>query len=54
MRHSARHTRSMFIRYAISETLAFPGIRTEWPAYPYNQKHSRSTVAQNDRLVYSI
>lgn len=54
MRHSARHTRSMFIRYAISETFAFPGIRTDWPAFPYNVKRSRNTAGRNERLVYSV
>jgi len=41
MRHSARRTRSLFIRYAIAEAIAFPGIRTEWPSFPYNPKPDR-------------
>ncbi len=53
MRRSARSIRSHFIRYAIAEALAFPGIRTEWPCFPYNQKpgledrHSRPGRPQN-------
>jgi hypothetical protein len=38
MRQSAVRVRSLFIRYAIAEMAAFPGIRTEWPSFPYNQK----------------
>jgi hypothetical protein len=40
MRLSARRTRSLFVRYAITEAIAFPGIRTEWPSFPYNEKQS--------------
>jgi len=41
MRQSARRTRSLFVRYAIAEAIAFPGIRTEWPSFPYNVKPAR-------------
>jgi hypothetical protein len=54
MRQSARRTRTLFIRYAIAETIAFPGIRTDWPCFPYNEKHSRNTSTTSDRLVYSV
>ncbi len=59
MRQSADRIRSLYIRHAIAETLAFPGIRTEWPCFPYNEKpvreirSSRPQVASaGDRLVY--
>jgi hypothetical protein len=54
MRQSARRTRSLFIRYAIAEAVAFPGIRTEWPAFPYNEKHFRNTTDGESRLVYFV
>ena len=54
MRQSARRTRSLFIRYAIAEAIAFPGIRTEWPAFPYHEKHYRNTPKGDSRLVYSV
>jgi hypothetical protein len=41
MRQSASRTRSLFIRYALAEVAAFPGIRTEWSSFPYNQKPAR-------------
>ena len=41
MRQSASRTRSLFIRYAVAEVAAFPGIRTEWSSFPYNQKPAR-------------
>ena len=41
MRQSARRTRSLFVRYAVAEAIAFPGIRTEWPSFPYNEKSAR-------------
>jgi hypothetical protein len=41
MRPSARRTRSLFVRYAVAEAIAFPGIRTEWPSFPYNEKPAR-------------
>jgi hypothetical protein len=41
MRQSARRTRSLFVRYAVAEAIAFPGIRTEWPSFPYNEKPAR-------------
>jgi hypothetical protein len=53
-RHAARRTRSLFIRYAVAEVVAFPGIRTEWPAFPYNEKHSRDSRQSDSRLVYSV
>ena len=55
MRQSASRTRSLFIRYALAEVAAFPGIRTEWSSFPYNQKparevkHSR-TASVSERL----
>ena len=44
MRQSARRTRSLFIRYAVVEAIAFPGIRTEWPSFPYTRSHSSTFV----------
>jgi hypothetical protein len=52
--HSARRTRSLFIRYAVAEVVAFPGIRTEWHAFPYNEKYNRNTRHNDARLVYSV
>jgi hypothetical protein len=54
MRQPARRTRSLFIRYAIAEAIAFPGIRTDWPAFPYHEKHYSNTPKSDSRLVYSV
>ncbi|MCU1250823.1 MAG: hypothetical protein JWQ49_3852 [Edaphobacter sp.] len=54
MRQPASRTRSLFIRYAVAEAIAFPGIRTEWPAFPYNEKHYRKAPNGDARLVYSV
>ena len=54
MRQSARRTRSLFIRYAVAEAIAFPGIRTEWPTFPYNERNNRNTSNGDARLVYSV
>ncbi len=54
MSRSARSTRSLFIRYALAEVAAFPGIRTEWPCFPYNQKPDRDTRHGRPRPVYSV
>jgi hypothetical protein len=51
MRQSARRTRSLFIRYAVAEAIAFPGIRTDWPTFPYHEKHYRNTPKGDSRLV---
>ena len=40
MRQSARRIRTLYVRYALAEVTAFPGIRTEWPSFPYNKKLS--------------
>jgi hypothetical protein len=54
MRQSPRRTRSIFIRYAIAEAIAFPGIRTDWPAFPYHEKSYRNIPKGDSRLVYSV
>lgn len=54
MRYSARRTRSLFIRYAVSEAIAFPGIRTEWKSFPYNHKPAVDARHRNARLVYPV
>jgi hypothetical protein len=59
MRQSARRIRSLIIRHAIAETLAFPGIRTDWPCFPYNEKPAQGLrssrphpLGNTERLVY--
>jgi hypothetical protein len=54
MRQSARRTRSLFIRYAVAEAIAFPGIRTEWPSFPYNQKPLVDVRHNRPRLAHQI
>jgi hypothetical protein len=54
MRQSARRNRSLFIRYAVAEAIAFPGIRTEWPSFLYNEKPFVDVRRNRPRLAHQI
>jgi hypothetical protein len=54
MRQSASRIRALYVRYFAAEAAAFPGIRTEWPSFPYNQKPATEYKHTHERPLERV